>query len=344
MSKDPSISVLENYQRQLFRAVEVAREAIQTWPDWWRGLSYFQKVFPIFSILVYWTVLYALNGFRNDHFWIGAIILTLSYIGPFGRTVLKFGLPFLLTVIIYDSMRYYADLIRGPVHVNEPYLFDKRFFGISTAAGILTPNEWWQLHTNPVLDFITGFAYLNFVSIFILVAGYFYFYLGKTGTFRATPERISEVGRRIPWAFFWLNMLGYSTYYWYAAAPPWYVAMYGLGPAKMDVAANAAGCARFDQMLGTHFFSGMYGRAADVFGAIPSLHVAYPLLSIIFAFQVGAARGFCIFFYILMTFSAVYLNHHYLLDALWGSAYALMTGYFINWYYDRRSHNELKTG
>jgi membrane-associated phospholipid phosphatase len=137
----------------------------------------------------------------------------------------------------------------------------------------------------------------------------------------------------MPWAFFWLNVIGYSTYYWYAAAPPWYVALYGLGPARLDVSANSAGCARFDQLLGTHFFSEMYGRAADVFGAIPSLHVAYPLLAVYFAFQVGSARLFCILFYLIMCFSAVYLNHHYILDILWGSAYAVLTGVIINRYY-----------
>lgn len=131
----------------------------------------------------------------------------------------------------------------------------------------------------------------------------------------------------MPWAFFWLNLIGYSTYYWYAAAPPWYVELYGLGPAKMDVAAHSAGCARFDQILGTHFFSEMYGRAADVFGAIPSLHVAYPLLAVYFAFQYGSLRLFCVGFYLLMCFSAVYLNHHYMLDIIWGSTYALCVGW-----------------
>ena len=116
------------------------------------------------------------------------------------------------------------------------------------------------------------------------------------------------------WAFFFVNILGYSTYYWYAAAPPWYVASYGLGPADLSVQASAAGCLRFDELLGTHFFTGMYGRAADVFGAVPSLHVAYPLQSVYYAFRYGSLRIFSILFYLSMCFSAVYLNHHYIID------------------------------
>ncbi|MGZ3699787.1 MAG: phosphatase PAP2 family protein, partial [Bdellovibrionota bacterium] len=128
------------------------------------------------------------------------------------------------------------------------------------------------------------------------------------------------------WSFFWVNMLGYSTYYWYAAAPPWFVSDYGLVAARPDVTAHLAGCERFDQLLGTHIFEQMYGRAADVYGAIPSLHVAYPFLAVYFAFRIGTARIFSLAFWGLMFFSAVYLNHHYVLDALWGTVYAVIIG------------------
>ena len=319
---------------------------------WWKNLTPIQKYFPTLSIALYWAIIKSVNGFTSDHLTAGLAILILSYIGPLGHSILKFSLPFLLTVIVYDSQRFYADWIRGPIHVSEPYRFDKYFFGISTPNGVLTPNEWWQLHLHPVLDLITGFAYLAFFSVFILVTVYFIYYLGRTGTSKYSGPEVARRAKRMPWAFFWLNVVGYTTYYWYAAAPPWYVALYGLGPAKMDVAASSAGCARFDLILGTHFFSEMYGRAADVFGAIPSLHVAYPLLAVYFAFQLGAARLFCILFYLLMCFSAVYLNHHYILDILWGSTYALLTGWGVNGVYEhstaslfpsRKSFGSVKT-
>src|SRR5262249_47458824 len=131
---------------------------------------------------------------------------------------------------------------------------------------------------------------------------------------------------RVMWAFLWLNLVGYSTYYWYAAAPPWYVELYGLGPANMNAQANPAGCLRFDALLGTHFFTGMYGRSADVFGAIPSLTIAYRLRAAYYAFQLGSARVGTVTFYVIMVFSAVYLNHHYVLDVLWGSTYAILAG------------------
>ena len=310
--------------------------SILHWPVWWRAQSFFKKIIPIGLLGAYLLSLSLLGGLKSDHITLCSILLILSYSGPIFKSLYDFLFPFFLTVVIYDSQRYYSDYIRGPIHVAEPYRFDQLFFGISTPQGILTPNEWWQLHTHPLLDLITGFAYLVFFSVFILNAAYFLFVLGRKGVQHLSAFEVTHRARMMPWGFFWLNLLGYSTYYWYAAAPPWYVAQYGLGPAQLGVPASTAGCARFDQLLGTHFFSEMYGRSADVFGAIPSLHIAYPLLAVVFAFQFKRARLFCLSFYFLMCFSALYLNHHYMLDILWGSAYALIIGYFMTLYSRKR--------
>jgi hypothetical protein len=258
------------------------------------------------------------GGLNGDTFGLGLAILALYYSHSKSRSLLTYILPVFLTAMVYDSMRYYADLIRSTyIRVQEPYHFDLRFFGVHTAQGLLTPNEWWQLHTHWSLDLVTGFFYLAFVAIFALMGIYFRFW-------KPNAQRI-ESAHRMMWGFFWVNLLGYSTYYWYPAAPPWYVALKGLGPADLTVGANAAGCLRFDALLGTHFFTGMYGRSADVFGAVPSLHVAYPLLAMIHAFELKSARAFGAFFYLIMCFSAVYLNHHYMLDILWGSTYVVLT-------------------
>jgi hypothetical protein len=279
---------------------------------------------PLAWIAGYWGVLAFLGGLNGDTWAIGGGILLLSYAGEKPRAFLKAILPMLITVMIYDSMRYYSDLIRDPyIRVREPYDFDKRFFGISTSQGILTPNEWWQIHTHWTLDLLTGFFYLAFVAIFMGMGVYYRFWGG--------PEA-ARSSERMMWAFFWTNMLGYSTYYWYPAAPPWYVAAHGLGPADLSVGASAAGCLRFDELLGTQFFTGMYGKSADVFGAIPSLHVAYPLLAMLHAFELRSLRIFGTFFYLVMCFAAVYLNHHYILDVIWGTAYAGIFYGIVLWF------------
>jgi inositol phosphorylceramide synthase catalytic subunit len=311
------------------------RRRLGAWPAWWRSLTSAGKLGPALFVLLYWLALHALDGFRGDHRTIGAVILLLYYAGPLLLPLWRFLLPVLATGIVYDSQRFYSDYLRGPVHVDLPYLFEKIFFGIPTAQGRLTPNEWWQLHTHPALDLVTGAAYLVFVAVFILTTAAFVFHYSRKGTRKMAAAEIARISPRIMWGFFWLNVLGYSTYYWFAAAPPWYVTLYGLGPADMSALPNPAGCLRFDQLLGTRFFTEMYGRSADVFGAIPSLHVAYPLLAVYYALRFGALRAFSIGFYLLMCFSAVYLNHHYVVDVLWGSAYALLVAAAMDTYYDR---------
>ncbi len=320
---------------------QVIRNEILTWPRWWAAQNFRQKIFPVAVVALYWTFFAFFHRLTFDHLRVGSLILVLSYAGPKGRTLLRFLTPLILTGIVYDSQRFYSDLIRGPVHVQEPYLFDKYFFGIKTDQGILTPNEWWQLHTHPILDFISGFLYLTFILIFVLIAAYFQFWVSRTGTPRMSAGEIRRRAPQVMWAFFWVNVIGYTTYYWYAAAPPWYVALYGLGPAQMGTPSNVAGCARFDQLLGTHFFSQMYGRSADVFGAIPSLHIAYPLQAVYYAFLFGAARWFSVLFYLAMCFSAVYLNHHYMLDLIWGSVYAIVICLTMDWYYERSAKQAL---
>ena len=306
------------------------------WYKWWRTQSYVQKLAPLALGLGYVLFNFLFHILRVDHVQISVLGMALWYFGPRFRPLFKFLLPLLLVGVVYDSQRIYADYIRGPIHVSEPYNFDKYFFGINTADGRLTPNEWWQKHTYPALDLYTGFFYLAFISIYVLTCMYFCFFIPRTGTSKRNIDWFQDKGYRPMWAFFWVNVLGYSTYYWFAAAPPWYVAEHGLGPADLTVAASAAGALRFDALLGTHFFTGMYGRAADVFGAIPSLHVAYPLQACYYAFRYGAARPFAIFFYFSMCFSAVYLNHHYILDILWGSTYAILVCVLLDYYLDRK--------
>src|SRR5262249_45647695 len=81
----------------------------------------------------------------------------------------------------------------------------------------------------------------------------------------------------------------------------------------------------FDALLGTHLFDHMYSRSVEVFGAIPSLHAAYPALAAILVFRTAElrwARWPAAGYAAVMWFSAVYLQHHYVIDVVLGVAYA----------------------
>lgn len=310
------------------------------WFAWWRGLSFLGKNGPLLLLAGYWVVLFWLGGFRDDLAVMSGAPLVLYYLGPRFKAVNQFLMPLFLTAILYDTQRYYADAIRGEIRVKEPYDFDKRFFGITTDAGVLTPNEWWQKHTFPVLDFITGIAYIIFIPIYVLTAAWFRFWVSRKGTALRSAKSVLLRSPQVMWGFLFLNLLGWSTYYWYPASPPWYVELYGFGPARTDIPANLAGCARFDALLGMPIFANWYGRSADVHGAIPSLHIAYPLMAVYYAFRFGSLRVATTVFFVLMCFSAVYLNHHYILDVIWGAAYALLVSFFLDMYWNWKIKKE----
>ena len=52
------------------------------------------------------------------------------------------------------------------------------------------------------------------------------------------------------------------------------------------------------------------------------MHVAYPFIAMRYAWKLRAARALTTVMYALVAFAAVYLNHHYIVDILLGSAYA----------------------
>jgi len=274
--------------------------------------------------LAYIAAVGFLGGLRGDHVLVGLLGL-LDLYNEKSRLFLKVFFPFMLTGVVFDSMRYfYWQGIEGRVHVAEPYLLERAWFGV----GGKTLNEIFLERHWAALDLACGFAYLVYVAAYILPAFVLFF--------RGRPERASTFAR----CFLLVNVMGFATYFIYPAAPPWYVTQYGLGPARMDVRPAAAAAHRFDALLGTHFFDQMYGRGVDVFGAYPSLHVAYPLIAVILSFRVAElrwARAPAIFFFFLMCLSAVYLQHHYVIDVVLGMAYALTALALVSGWERRRS-------
>jgi membrane-associated phospholipid phosphatase len=271
-----------------------------------------RRILPPAIGLVYIAAVGLLGGLRIDHVVVG-LLGFLDLYNEKSRLFLREFFPFIATGAIYDSMRYfYWPGIAGRVRVAGPYLLERSWFGIDGQ----TPNEWFAAHHWPALDLASGFAYLVYVGEYLALAFLLFF------------RRRFETLRTLALAFLVVNLLGFATYFIYPVAPPWYVAEYGLGPARFDVHPAAAAASRFDQFLGTHFFDKMYGRGVDVYGAYPSLHVAYPLIAVWAAFREKVlrwARGPAIAFFLLMCLSAVYLQHHYVIDVLLGIAYALAT-------------------
>jgi hypothetical protein len=187
-----------------------------------------------------------------------------------------------------------------------------------------TVHEFTRAHWALGLDVFFSVPYALYLEQIVLFATLLYF-VDRSATSRFT------------WAFFALNLMGFLTHHVYPAAPPWYHAIHGC---TVDVAAHGSAgpnLARVDAWLGVPYFAGFYARSKDVFGAVPSLHCAYPLLVVLETFLprngdrtsglvarprlLFALRITSVGFLLWMCGAAVYLDHHWVVDVVLGLAY-----------------------
>lgn len=227
--------------------------------------------------------------------------------------VRRFGahaLPFALASIVYPVLGLLMPY-RAQVHTGDLYDLEARLFSVATPNGPRVLSELVASRPHPVLDVITGVTYLLFLVVTFGLAVPLYL--------RSRPKMLE-----LSLGFLLVNAIGWSLWLVYPAAPPWYIDVYGKGPAVLSAASNAAGLLRLDALLGIPLTETIYSKSTNVFGAMPSLHVAYATLVACVAYPLrGAYRAGTLAFACSMAFSAVYLRHHYVLDVIAGVALAV---------------------
>ena len=279
---------------------------------------------PFWLLAVFWGVQ---GKLRWDHLALAVLATLLVYWSAWTRR-LYFGiLPIGLVGVLYDSMRAVKNvgLTRDNVHVCDLRAIDQRFFGIDWQGARGTWHDYLQPHATPFLDLYCAIPY----GVFIVVIIAYSIYL-----FRYDYPAL----QRFTWSFLALNVAGFITYHVYPAAPPWYFHKYGCAVDLATHASEGPNLARVDAWLGIPYFAGVYGRSSDVFGAVPSLHVAYPLLLLLDGFRRHRwlGRALLIWFYLSMCFAAVYLDHHWMFDVVLGSLYAVVISSVIRRLFNAR--------
>jgi inositol phosphorylceramide synthase catalytic subunit len=269
--------------------------------------------------------LYCLS--RGEYRWELAVLVLLGaglpYIGPRSKRLYLGIFPLGLVAVLYDAMRFVSNvgLRPGRIHVCDLRSLEMRWFGISVNGRTTTVHDFLQAHATLPLDLAFAIPYGTFLGAAVFFAVFLYF-------------RDDLAMRRFTTAFFVLNMAGFITYHLYPAAPPWYFHAHGCNVDLATRASEGPNLARVDTWLGFRYFGGFYGRSKSVFGAVPSLHVAYPLLIALEGWSAFALRGNArplkwplrtvgVLFYLWMCTAAVYLDHHWIFDVLVGSTYAL---------------------
>jgi len=274
---------------------------------------------------LYLIISYFLVGFKTDQLVLIAIFNTLYYLTSTTRKFIIGFSIFIVYWIIYDYMKAFPNYNYNTVHIEDLYNFEKSVFGIEQGGKLLTPNEYWLLHTNSFLDVLTGFFYLMWVPVPLAFAAFLFF----------SNERRNFLNFLL--TFVWVNLLGFVVYYLYPAAPPWYVQQHGF-EFIAGTPGNTAGLIRFDNFFGIELFKSIYSKGSNVFAAMPSLHSAYPLIVVYYGTK-GKFRKANVFFITVMIgiwFAAVYTSHHYLADVLSGITTAIVGIISFNWLKERK--------
>jgi inositol phosphorylceramide synthase catalytic subunit len=268
---------------------------------------------------VYLVVSYFLIGFRPEQLFLVILCNFLFFASMATRRFVTAFSIFVVYWIIFDYMKAFPNYRFNTVHVESIYNAEKNIFGITQADGkIITPNEYWQMHQYKFLDFMAGIFYLCWIPVPLLFAFYlyiknrrYYFYFAFT--------------------FLLVNLMGFVIYYSYPAAPPWYVSNYGF-VFNDKTPGNIAGLGRFDELVGVHVFQSIYTKGSNIFAAMPSLHSAYPV--VVFYYAVKAKLTYMRFVLGMVVcgiwFSAVYTNHHYILDVIAGLLCAVIGIWLFN--------------
>lgn len=230
------------------------------------------------------------------------LLLIVLIIGvAFGRArdfIVRF-VPFLGLLVIYDSMRGFADDFNKHVHYTEMINFD-RFVFHGTLATVWLQQHLWHGHVQ-WYDFYFYFLYtIHFVMPVIV----------GLILWRYRP--------RLYWAFVWtvvaVSFAAFLTFILFPAAPPWLASQSGYFVEPFHRISTDVWWA-----MGIQDFSEVYKNiSANEVAAVPSLHSAYPLIAAIFLIRgFGLRRMWWVMLYpVSMWIGVVYLGEHYVFDVL----------------------------
>ncbi len=278
--------------------------------------------------LSYWILMYIFATLRFEHILIGLIFIFATFFKEKGLRFCSLAFPFVLAGLIYDNVRYFL-FLRESIHTEDLYLFEKNLFSLNVSGKDLILPEFFGIHHYPVLDIICGFAYFIYVFEISLLGIFLYF-------------RNQQSMKILGWSWVIMNLLGCITYIVYPAAPPWYIIKYGYNILDVNIPPDPAGAARFDDITGLNLVHSLYQRSSNVFGAMPSLHAGNPALAAAVIFLSFSLNWFipAVLFALLVAFSAIYLQHHYILDVLVGWLYSGLAFTITYWYFTRKQKND----
>jgi hypothetical protein len=281
-------------------------------------------------LVLYFVEIDNLMKVRPDHAFLSLLIVALV-LGNARRFLLDWS-PFIALWIAYDFMRGIVDDLAGKIHILGPYRLERILFGWLGRGEI--PNFWWigfqAAHARAgwkrTLDaFTSGFYAMHMAAPIVL--GWIFW--------NTLKDR--RIFYRFMLAFSLTTWVSFLTYFLFPSAPPWYVRDFGfIQPEPAFKGAGAGNLVAADRWIGVPLFESVYKHLnPNKFAAIPSLHSAFPLVIFLFCLKRFGRRAWPVALYPLgIWFSAVYLNHHYIIDIVLAWIYVgVCVGISERWLY-----------
>ncbi len=263
-----------------------------------------------------------INPLRIEHF---LMLAGLSFLWILSRPTRQFVLMFLplfLFVWVYDLLRVFASRAVHIVSLQAVHQAELALFGWTHNGVQISPVEYFEQNHHVVFDLLGAAWYSSHI---LTVVGFTLFLWWSQQRSEQAKHKTHTEGdlARFLWGFLAVNIVGFTIQVCFPVAPPWYLSEFGNVMPSPGMVGDPAGLARVDALFGSSYFAGVYGQATYIFGAMPSLHVAYPVW---IALNTQSVRGRILgwSYAALMAFFAVYLTHHYILDLLAGAGISIL--------------------
>jgi hypothetical protein len=259
---------------------------------------------------VAFTVSFGLPYTEDDILlWLTAALF-VSCLGNSSRpkmSILRDWLPFYLVLTFYALLRGYASRVIWGPFVRPQVAFDT-VVGDGSVPTVTLQRWLFDPNNLHVWDYLVWLTYMShfFVSFVVLAV-----------LWRRDHVRF----RRYMFLFVTLTFVGYVTYVFYPAMPPWLAGQ----------THHIAPVVRIIPVVWNHV--GVHGAAAIFTGgnefdnniaAMPSLHAAYPMLLLLFFWRRSPAgiRAVLVTYVLAMAFTLVYTGEHFVIDEFVGWSYA----------------------
>ncbi len=289
---------------------EDGNEPLRPRAHWTRHRSLPWLVFGLYMVVT--TTLLILLGIPipPDRYFV-VLLVPVLFIRRARSFVLDWS-PFLLLLFSYEYLRGLAGKV-GQVHYMTALRFDTLLFG-----------------TPPSVSLQQRFAHSGSLASYDYVAAVLYLlhFVAPLSFAVLLWMRRQEEFARFTGAFLLLSYAALATFVVFPAAPPWLASQQGYLPQvheQVSVVLSA-----FPQRF--HLPTVYQLFDPNQVAAIPSLHAAYPLLILLFAWRFFRGRALLLAPYVVGVWLAViYMGEHYVFDVAVGALYGVAAFLVTEW-------------